>query len=133
MHTQLLSQTGQMIELCCEYLSVWYIWLYVFVMSRTRFRLNPHSIVSWMWRKSLLKVAAESDVQVTAAGLDPTTTHRYIYKQAIKTKRWNNSLLVQILHNHSEIDSLHKKWNCSLRICLVKVNKSAVFSVFVYV
>ena len=29
MHTQLLSQTGQMIELCCEYLSVWCILLYV--------------------------------------------------------------------------------------------------------
>ena len=31
-----------MIELCCEYLSVWCIWLYVLVMSRTRFRVNPH-------------------------------------------------------------------------------------------
>ena len=33
-----------MIELCCEYLSVRCIWLYVFIMSRTRFRVNPHSI-----------------------------------------------------------------------------------------
>ena len=33
-----------MIELCCEYLSVRCIWLYVLIMSRTRFRVNPHSI-----------------------------------------------------------------------------------------
>ena len=38
-----LVQTGQMIELCSEYLSVRCIWLYVLVMSRTRFRVNPHS------------------------------------------------------------------------------------------
>ena len=37
-----------MIELCCEYLSVRCIWLYVFIMSRTRFRVNPYSIVAWM-------------------------------------------------------------------------------------
>ena len=44
-NTQPFSQTGQMIELCCEYLSVRCIWLYVLIMSRTRFRVNPHSIV----------------------------------------------------------------------------------------
>ena len=34
-----------MIELCCEYLSVRWIWLYVIIMSRTSFRVNLHSIV----------------------------------------------------------------------------------------
>ena len=29
-----------MIELCCEYLSVWCIWLYVIIMSHTRFRVS---------------------------------------------------------------------------------------------
>ena len=43
--TQPFSQTGQMIELCCEHLSVRCIWLYVIIMSRTSFRVNPHSIV----------------------------------------------------------------------------------------
>ena len=42
---QPFSQTGQMIELCCEFLSVQCIWLYVIIMSRTSFRVNPHSIV----------------------------------------------------------------------------------------
>ena len=34
-----------MIELCCEYLFVRCIWLYVIIMSRTIFRVNPLSIV----------------------------------------------------------------------------------------
>ena len=42
-NTQPFSQTGQMIELCSEYLSVWCIWLYVLVMSCISFRVNPHS------------------------------------------------------------------------------------------
>ena len=38
-----------MIELCCEYLSVWCIWLYVLALSHTHFRVNPHSIVWPVW------------------------------------------------------------------------------------
>ena len=34
------------VELCCEYLSVRWIWQYDLIMSRTSFRVNPHSIVS---------------------------------------------------------------------------------------
>ena len=34
-----------MIELCCEYLSVWCIWLYVIIISCMSVRVNPHSIV----------------------------------------------------------------------------------------
>ena len=34
-----------MIELCCEYLSVRCIWLYVIIMSRTSFRVNLKSTV----------------------------------------------------------------------------------------
>ena len=30
-------------------------WLYVLIMSRTHFRVNPHSIVAWMSRNSLLE------------------------------------------------------------------------------
>ena len=46
-----------MMELYCEYLSVRCIWLYVLVMSRTRFRVNPHSIAAWMSRNSLFEAA----------------------------------------------------------------------------
>ena len=37
-------------------------WLYVLVMSHMRFRVNPHSIVSWMSGNSLLKAGAKSVV-----------------------------------------------------------------------
>ena len=46
MNIQPFSPTGQMIEMCCEYLSLRFIWLYVLIMSRTRFKVNPHSIVA---------------------------------------------------------------------------------------
>ena len=35
---------------CCDYLSVRCIWLYVFIMLFTRFKVNPHSIFAWMSR-----------------------------------------------------------------------------------
>ena len=55
------SQTGHMIEQCCEYLSVRCIWLYVFIMSRTSLRVNPHSTVTWMSRNSLLEAGVISE------------------------------------------------------------------------
>ena len=48
--------------------------LYVLVMSRTRFRVNPHSIVAWMSRNSLLEAGVKSEGEVTATGLEPRTT-----------------------------------------------------------
>ena len=54
MNTQPSGQTDQMIELGCEHLSVRCIWLYVLLMSRTHFRVKPHSIFPWMSSNSLL-------------------------------------------------------------------------------
>ena len=75
-NTQSFSQTSQMIELCCEYLSVWCIWLYV-VMSHTSFTVNLHSIVSWMSRNSFLEAGAISEVKVTATWFDHTV---FVYR-----------------------------------------------------
>ena len=50
------------------------ITLYVLVMSRTRFRVNPHSIVAWISRNSLLEAGAKSEGEVTGTGLEPRTT-----------------------------------------------------------
>ena len=36
--------------------------LYVLAMSRTRFRVNPHSVVAWMSRNFLLEAGAKSEV-----------------------------------------------------------------------
>ena len=54
-NTQPFSQTGQMTELCCGKLSVYYIWLIVITMSCIHFRVNLNSIVVWMSRNSLLE------------------------------------------------------------------------------
>ena len=43
-NTEPFGETDQMIELSYEYLSLGCIGLYVLLMSRTRFRVNPHSI-----------------------------------------------------------------------------------------
>ena len=44
-----------MIELCCEYLSVQCIWLYVVITSRTSFWVNLHSIVCLNVKKLLAR------------------------------------------------------------------------------
>ena len=61
-NAQPFSQPGYIIEQCCEYLYVRCIWLHVFIMSRTRFTVNPHSRVASMSRNSLLKTGAVSEV-----------------------------------------------------------------------
>ena len=55
LEVQSLCQTSQMIELCCEYLSVRCIWLYVIIMSHTSFRVNPHSIVCLSVKELLVR------------------------------------------------------------------------------
>ena len=64
-----------MIELCSENLSVRCIWLCILVMSRTSFRVNPHSIVVWMSWNSLLKAGTKFEGELTATGLVPRTTY----------------------------------------------------------
>ena len=44
--TQPFSQTGQMIKLFCEYVSVRCIWLKVIIMSRMSFRVNLQSVAN---------------------------------------------------------------------------------------
>ena len=63
-----------MIEMCCEYLSVWCICLHVLIMSRTHFRVNPQSRVAEISGKSLFELGAKYEVYVTATGLERTTT-----------------------------------------------------------
>ena len=58
MNTLPFSKNGQMIELCCEYLCVRWIWLYVIMMPCSRIRVNLHSNVAWMLRNSLLESGA---------------------------------------------------------------------------
>ena len=46
----------------------------VFIMSHTRFRVNPHSAVARISRNSLLKTGAISEIEVTATRFELKTT-----------------------------------------------------------
>ena len=58
---QPFGQTDQIIELNGGYLSLRWIWLYVIVMSRIRFTLNPHSIFAWVSKNYLLETVTTSE------------------------------------------------------------------------
>ena len=47
-----LGSNQQQLKLYCEYLSARCIWLYILIMSRTHFRVHPHSIVQSISRNS---------------------------------------------------------------------------------
>ena len=87
-----------MIELCCEYLSVLWIWLYVLIMSHMRLKVNPHSIVAWMSRKSFLKTGPKSMIAQMYFSI------------------FSNNL--KMLKN----DSNQNKWNCDLKNNIVFVS-----------
>ena len=54
-NTQPFSHTSQIIELCCEYLSVLCFWLHVIIMSRTSFRMNLRSMVCMNIKETLAR------------------------------------------------------------------------------
>ena len=55
-----LTSSSNLIKLCQILITInKNITLYVLIMSRTRFRVNPHSIVAWMSRNSLLEAGAK--------------------------------------------------------------------------
>ena len=49
------NHLAKLAKLFCEYLSVRCIWMYVIIMSRTSFRLNPHSVVLLNVKKLLAR------------------------------------------------------------------------------
>ena len=73
-----------MIELCCEYLSVQCNWLYVLVMSRTRFKVNPSYgdlkiINDWAckWKMSFNPDSTKLAHDVFFSRKKKFTTHRF--------------------------------------------------------
>ena len=92
-NTQPFGQTGQMLELCSEYFPVRCIWLYILVMPRTPFRVNPHSIFALMSRNSLLEAGAKSEGEVTATWLKPTTT-LFLNEHSTIWSNWPNDWAV---------------------------------------
>ena len=53
---QYQCQINQTIQLSFEYLSLLCIWLYLIIISRTQFTVNPHTIFAWFSKNSLLNV-----------------------------------------------------------------------------
>ena len=66
-------------------------------MSRTRFRVNPHSIVTWMSRNSLLEAGVKSEGEVTATWLKPRTTQLLNDHSTIWPNRPNDRVLFWVL------------------------------------
>ena len=52
-------------EISCQVFG-FYLLLYAVIMSHPRFRVNPHSIVAWMSRNSLLETGTISEVLLTS-------------------------------------------------------------------
>ena len=121
MNTQPFSQTGQMIELCCEYLSVLCIWLYVIIMLRTSFRVNPHFLhclnvkellaqnrrFIWSWSDSTtLLLWSEGKIRTCFKTLVSKKTAKWWLK-----KSWGNQKLLEknnVFHLSHGIKKIHR-------------------------
>ena len=132
MNTRTFSQTDQLIELCCKYLSVRCIWLYVLIMSRTYFRVTPHSIVAWMSRKTLLKSGAISEIkwlQWDSTGLLLYPTN----KKNITIKSNHIEGLLQLAENVINKPKDRDKIVCFIKnSCVVFLNLFAFIGNFVF-
>ena len=75
-HLAKLAKYFWMMELRREYLSVRCIWLYVVIISRTRFRVSLHSIIAWMSRNSLLETGP-----ICLSDCNGTQTHSHLVRK----------------------------------------------------
>ena len=110
-----------------QYLSVRYIWLYVLVMTRTCFRVNPHSIVAWMsrlngWRVELLNIRLNPEVflyELSASGFQSGSSHLNLrfhasFKQGVpwhsgRYRVWIPSETRTWHHKNLQSNALHRQ------------------------
>ena len=59
-------------------------WLYVLVMSRTRFRVNPHSVVGWISRNSLFESCYSHLIPVTS--MNKNNIKSWIFEDILKRR-----------------------------------------------
>ena len=101
-----------MIELCCEYLSVRYCWLYAIIVSRTRFRVNLHSIVSALFSSnkaisSFFQLFHRKNLVIFSNFKETTVELSYLsvvlaksqekYKQAEILKTYKSDTMLQLI------------------------------------
>ena len=94
--------------LCFEYLSVWFIWLYVIIISRTRFRVNLHSILSWMSRNVFLGCNIWSLNDSNGIRINNHLECKGTSKHLAKLAKWLSCVLGTYLHG---------AFNCMLLSC----------------
>ena len=56
-----------------------FIWLYVLVMSRTRFGVGPHSVVAWVSGGSLLECAVQMGAQGAGSVIWPVWPDGWVF------------------------------------------------------
>ena len=120
-----------MIDLCCEYLSVRSIWLYVIMMSGTIFRVNPQSIVCLNVKEML--VQSRQDIW-SLSDRKEIQTHNYLVRKRTvndlaKLAKWLSCVVSTYLYGVLEcmLLSCHVRvsewiWNTHSIVCLT-INK----------
>ena len=83
-----------MIELCCEYLSVQSIWLYVCIMLCTCFRVNRHCIVVWMSRNFLLETSTINIWNLSDCNMTQIQDHLVGNEHSTIQSNWLNDWVV---------------------------------------
>ena len=119
-NSQPFSQTGQMIELRYDDLSALFIWLYLITMSRTRFRVNPHSIVCLNVNELLAQCRRHIWSLIDINGI---WTHNYLVRKPIlnhiaKLAKWLSCVVSTYLYGVFDciLLSCHiRDWLYSLR------------------
>ena len=120
-------------------------WLYVIIMSRKHFRVNPQSIFAWMSRNSFVSLAKWLSVHLRTKWLwvrvplqslkfPEQGDLRYFWFIATLTKRYNRTFSKlnweKIARRHYENPS-QKYWNCKVFFCLKLVTIAQLNSLFV--
>ena len=115
-NTQPFRQNGKIIELCYEYFSVRGTWLYVIIMSRTSFRVNPHYIVCL----NVMEVLAESRRHIwSLRDFNNFRTHNHLVRKRTldhlsKLAKWLSCIVAIYMYG---------AFDCLLFSCQVRVSE----------
>ena len=109
-----------MIELRCDDLSALFIWLYLITMSRTRFRVNPHSIVCLNVNELLAKCRRHiwSLIDINGIRIHNYLVWKPILHHIAKPAKWLSCVVSTYLYGvfHCILLSCHiRDWLYSLR------------------
>ena len=115
-NTQPFRQNGKIIDLCYEYFSVRETWLYVIIMSRTRFRVNQHYIVCL----DVMEVLAESKRHIwSLRDVNDSRTHNHLVRKRTlghlsKLAKWLSCIVTIYMYG---------AFDCMLFSCQVRVSE----------